>query len=57
MLHQQADTGDASPAAEAHEEGFAAGLYKFDDVGVQADGGHGQNDEELAQFLQWFKYR
>ena len=55
MLHQQADGGDPQPAAEAHEEGLDTGLYQLDDVGIQSDGRHGQDDKEFAQFLQRFE--
>ena len=55
MLHEQADAGDAQPAAEAHEERFAAGFDQFNDICIQSDGRHGQDDKEFAQFLQRFE--
>lgn len=51
MLHPQADQRDSDPAAHAHEDGLAAGLYQLDKIGVQADGRHGHDDKELAQIL------
>lgn len=55
VLHAEADGGDGYPAAEAHEDGLAAGLDEVDDVGVQADGGHGQYDEKLRERLERFE--
>lgn len=34
MLHQQADAGDAGPAAESEEKGLAAASDQLDDIGV-----------------------
>ena len=52
MLHAQAHAGDGNPAHKAHDDGLAAGADHLDQVGVQADGRHGHDDEELGQFLQ-----
>ena len=52
MLHQQADAGDAGPAAESEEKGLAAASDQLDDIGVQPDGCHGHDDEEFGQLLQ-----
>ncbi len=34
MLHQQADTGDADPAAKSHDDGLAACFDQFYNIGV-----------------------
>lgn len=47
MLKSQADTGNAYPAAHAHNEGAPAGFDKFYDVCVQTDGCHCPYDKEL----------
>ena len=52
MLHQQADDGDAHPAAGTQHDGLAARFDQLDDVAVEADGGHGHDDHEFRQFLQ-----
>ena len=39
-------------AAQAPQYGLAAGFDELYDVGVEADGGHGQDDEKFAEFLQ-----
>lgn len=57
MLHQQADAGDAGPAAESEEKGLAAASDQLDDIGVQPDGCHGHDDEEFGQLLQRGKER
>lgn len=49
MLHGQADSGDADPAAEAHKNWLAAGFNQFDDISVQTDGAHGQHNEKFAE--------
>lgn len=51
MLHDQTDAGDAHPTAGTHENGLAAGFDQLDQVGVQTDGGHSPDDEELGQLL------
>ena len=53
LLHAEADGGDGYPAAQADEDGLAAGAYELYYVGVQADGGHRHYDEELAELLEW----
>ena len=57
MLHSQAGTCYADPADEAHEDGLAAGFHELHEIGVQADGGHGHDDEELGKRLQWRERR
>lgn len=52
MLHGEAGGGDADPADEAHEDGLGTAPHQLHEVGVQANGGHGHDDEELAQGLQ-----
>ena len=52
MLHQKADAGDSDPAAEAQQNRLSAGFDQLRQVGVEADGGHGPDDEELAQVLE-----
>ena len=52
VLHQQADTRDTRPAARAEQQRLAAAFDEFDHVAVQADGRHGQDDEEFAQLLE-----
>ena len=49
MLRRQARARDGNPACRAQHDGFCARLYQAHDVGVQADGGHGHHDEELAE--------
>ena len=48
MLRRQARARDGNPACRAQHDGFCARLYQAHDIGVQADGGHGHHDEELA---------
>ena len=55
MLHYKAHYSDANPAAEAHQNGFATSFYELDNIGVKADGAHGQHNEEFAQGLQRIK--
>lgn len=57
MLHSQAGTCYADPADEAHEDGLAAGFHELHEIGVQANGGHGHDDEELGKRLQWRERR
>ena len=52
MLHQQADGGDAHPAAGTQQQGLAAAFHQLDEIAVQPDGRHGHDNEELAQLLQ-----
>ena len=51
MLHQQTHACNSNPAACAHDDRLAAGFDELHDVGVQTNGCHCQNDEELAQFF------
>ena len=51
MLHPQAHQRDSHPAAESGEDGLPAGFDQLDDIGVQSDGSHCHDDEELAQFF------
>ena len=55
MLHYEAHYSDANPAAEAHQNGFATSFNQLHDIGVKADGAHGQHNEEFAQGLQRIK--
>ena len=49
MLQQKADACDTDPAAEAQKQRLGAGADQLDDVGVESDGGHSEDDKELAQ--------
>ena len=51
MLHEQTDRCDAAPTAKAHDDWLSAGFNQFYNICVQADGGHGKDDKELAQFF------
>ena len=51
MLHQQAGYGDPNPAAGAQGKGGTAGLHQLDNIGVETDGSHGQDNEKLAEGL------
>ena len=55
MLGNEADTGDADPAAKSHEDWFSAGFYKLYNIGVQPDGCHSHDDKELAQGFKGIK--
>lgn len=35
---------------------FPAALYELNYIGIEADGRHSHNDEELAESFQWHKY-
>ncbi len=54
----QGKTGDrnADPTAETKSEWFAAGFDQLDDICIQTDCTHGEDDEELAECLQRSKY-
>ena len=52
VLQQKTDTGYPDPAAEAQKQRFDACADQLDDVGVESDGGHGEDDKELAQSFQ-----
>ncbi len=56
MLHEQAGAGNARPAAGAHEDRLAAGFDQLYQVGVEADGGHGQDDEEFGQLFKGLEH-
>ena len=47
----QGKTGDrnADPTAETKSEWFAAGFDQLDDICIQTDCTHGEDDEELAE--------
>ena len=54
MLQQKTDASDTDPAAEAKKQRPGAGAAQLDDVGVESDGGHSEDDKELAQsFQRW----
>ena len=55
MLHYEAHYSDANPSAEAHQNGFATSFNQLHDIGVKADGAHGQHNEEFTQGLQRIK--
>ena len=57
VLHQQTDNCDRCPAAKTKRNGFSAVFHKPDDVRVQSDGGHGHDNEELAQRFERSKHR
>lgn len=52
MLQQKTDASDADPAAEAQKQRLGAGADQLDDVGVESDGGHSEDDKKLAQSFQ-----
>lgn len=52
MLQQKTDASDADPAAESQQQRLGAGADQLDNIGVEPDGGHGKDDEELAQGFQ-----
>ena len=52
MLHHKADHGDAHPAAEAHEDGFATGFNQLHNISIETDGTHGEHNEKFAQGFQ-----
>ena len=56
-LHAEAHTGNADPAAQAHEDRLAARLHQLHDVGVEANRGHRHHDEELRQRLDGRSHR
>lgn len=56
MLHGKTGDRDTDPTAETKSEWFAAGFDQLDDIRIQTDCTHGEDDEELAECLQWSKY-
>ena len=56
MLHSKAYERDAQPAAEPCKDRLPAGFYQFYDIGVQTDGGHCHDDQELAQLFERIRY-
>lgn len=56
MLHGKTGDRNADPAAETKCEWLAAGFDQLDDICIQTDCTHGEDDEELAECLQWSKY-
>lgn len=57
VLHAQAHCRDGRPAAQAHQNGSAAGPDEFDQIGIEPNGRHGHDDEELGQLLKRSKSR
>ena len=57
VLHAQAHCRDGRPAAQAHQNGSAAGPNEFDQIGIEPNGRHGHDDEELGQLLKRSKGR
>lgn len=51
-LHQEADAGNAGPAAQAHKDWFAAGLDQLYDIGIESDCAHRHNNKEFTQRLE-----
>lgn len=51
-LHQEADAGNAGPAAQAHKDWFAAGFDQLYDIGIESDCAHGHNNKEFTQRLE-----
>ena len=51
MLHEQTDNGNANPTTEAKKDWFATGFNEFDDVGVESDCCHSEDNEKLTNFL------
>ena len=56
MLHEQAGAGNASPAAGAHKDRFSAGFDQLYQIGVEANSGHGENDEKFGQLLKGLEH-
>ena len=56
MLHGKTGDRDTDPTAETKSEWLAAGFDQLDDIRIQPDCTHGEDDEELAECLQWSKY-
>ena len=56
MLHCQADNRYAEPADKTEQDRFAAGFDQLDDIRIQTDCTHGEDDEELAECFQRSKY-
>ena len=56
MLHGKTGNRDTDPTAETKSEWFAAGFDQLDDIRIQTDCTHGEDDEELAECLQRSKY-
>ena len=52
VLHVKADQGDCHPAARPEGDGLCAAAHELDDVGVEADGAHGHDDQELREVLE-----
>ena len=52
MLHGKTGDRDTDPATETKCEWFAAGFDQLDDICIQTDCTHGEDDEELAECLQ-----
>lgn len=52
MLHAEAYRGNADPADEPHENGFAACFNKLYNMGIEADGRHCHDDEKLTELLE-----
>ena len=56
MLHGKTGDRDTDPTAETKSEWFAAGFDQLDDIRIQTDCTHGEDDEEPAECLQRSKY-
>lgn len=51
MLHEETDEGDAYPAAGTEENRLAAFFDQFHKVRIEPNGGHGKDNEKLAEGL------
>ena len=56
MLHGKTGDRDTDPTAETKSEWLAAGFDQLDDIRIQTDCTHGEDDEELAQCFERRKY-
>ena len=56
MLHNKAYCCNAYPTGESRDDWFAAGFDQLYNIGIQTDGSHGKDDEELAQLLDGRKH-
>ena len=57
VLHKQARSRYARPAAGAEDKRLAAGLYELHDIGVYADSAHRKHNKKLAELLNRAEHR
>lgn len=55
MLHKKADRRNGNPTAKTHKNGFSAGFYKLDNIGVQTDCRHRHNNQKFRQLFKRLK--